>query len=54
MGSHRVGHDWSDLAAEAAAADTYIEKLILFLSKQQVFDKDYGFELASKFHQGAL
>ena len=34
--------------------DTYTEKLILFLSKQQVFDKDYGFELASKFHQGAL
>ena len=23
MGSHRVGHDWSDSAAAAAAADTY-------------------------------
>ena len=23
MGSHRVGHDWSDLAAVAAAAETY-------------------------------
>ena len=24
MGSHRVGHDWSDLAAAAAAATEYI------------------------------
>ena len=24
MGSHRVGHDWSDLAAAAAAAAVYI------------------------------
>ena len=24
MGSHRVGHDWSDLAAAAAAAAWYI------------------------------
>ena len=23
MGLHRVGHDWSDLAAAAAAADTW-------------------------------
>ena len=27
MGSHRVGHDWSDLAAAAAAAD-YIDKTL--------------------------
>ena len=26
MGSHRVGHDWSDLAAAAAAAATYIHQ----------------------------
>ena len=26
MGSHRVGHDWSDLAAAAAAAVTWIIK----------------------------
>ena len=25
MGSHRVGHDWSDLAAAAAAADELIK-----------------------------
>ena len=25
MGSHRVGHDWSDLAAAAAAAAAYIQ-----------------------------
>ena len=24
MGSHRVGHDWSDLAAAAAAPDHYL------------------------------
>ena len=24
LGSHRVGHDWSDLAAAAAAAAAYI------------------------------
>ena len=27
MGLHRVGHDWSDLAAEAAAAPTYANKM---------------------------
>ena len=27
MGSHRVGHDWSDLAAAAAAADIAGEKI---------------------------
>ena len=26
MGSHRVGHDWSDLAAAAAAAGDHVEK----------------------------
>ena len=26
MGSHRVGHDWSDLAAAAAAATTLSKK----------------------------
>ena len=26
LGSHRVGHDWSDLAAAAAAAITYMRK----------------------------
>ena len=32
MGLHRVGHDWSDLAAAAAAAD--LEKLNLLLMAQ--------------------
>ena len=27
MGSHRVGHDWSDLAAVAAAADKVKERI---------------------------
>ena len=27
MGSHRVGHDWSDLAAAAAAAGTQMKCL---------------------------
>ena len=27
MGSHRVGHDWSDLAAAAAAADLHLNFL---------------------------
>ena len=31
MGSHRVGHDWSDLAA-AAACQFYIKSLKCFLS----------------------
>ena len=26
MGSHRVGHDWSDLAAAAAAAAARVSK----------------------------
>ena len=30
LGSHRVGHDWSDLAAAAAAADYLIFVLCLF------------------------
>ena len=25
MGSHRVGHDWSDLAAAAAANETFVQ-----------------------------
>ena len=31
-GSHRVGHDWSDLAAAAAACQFYIKSLKCFLS----------------------
>ena len=30
MGSHRVGHDWSDLAAAAAAAVEYLKLLVWF------------------------
>ena len=30
MGSHRVGHDWSDLAAAAAAAELYINGIIKY------------------------
>ena len=30
MGSHRVGHDWSDLAAAAAAADTWQQVIVSF------------------------
>ena len=35
MGSHRVGHDWSDLAAAAAATWMGLENIILSKS-----DKD--------------
>ena len=38
MGSHRVGHDWSDLAAGAAAAAYYITKL-LFKEKMKLTQK---------------
>ena len=37
MGSHRVGHDWSDLAAAAAALETTLNKILsvffLYLKK---------------------
>ena len=36
MGSHRVGHDWSDLAA-AATADNYLSKKFLLLRKCQIY-----------------
>ena len=32
MGSHRVGHDWSDLAAAAAAAAQYYYDFICYFS----------------------
>ena len=32
MGSHRVGHDWSDLAAAAAAAAGYYHDFICYFS----------------------
>ena len=38
MGSHRVGHDWSDLAAAA---------LIIFLKKHQFFSAQLSFQLTS-------
>ena len=43
MGSHRVGHDWSDLAAAAAAAawgytfDSDFSLLFILLNKQTYF-----------------
>ena len=38
MGSHRVGRDWSDLAAAAAAAVKFIEPAnFLFLEKSKPF-----------------
>ena len=33
MGSHRVGHDWSDLAAAAAAYNIYLSLSDLLHSK---------------------
>ena len=33
MGSHRVGHDWSDLAAAAAAAGLYSKEIMIDVSK---------------------
>ena len=38
MGSHRVGHDWSDLAA-AAAAPFELHERVLFLKTRQAFGK---------------
>ena len=41
MGSHRVGHDWSDLAAAAAAWDTYLKPCavlsLLYTSPHWIF-----------------
>ena len=34
MGSHRVGHDWSDLAAAAAAAGTLVTASLRFCLKK--------------------
>ena len=33
MGSHRVGHDWSDLAADTAAADNLGKSIFKKISK---------------------
>ena len=33
MGSHRVGHNWSDLAAAAAAATTYVAFTLCWVLK---------------------
>ena len=37
MGSHRVGHDWSDLAAAAAAAAAYVACFGQYLMRYQVW-----------------
>ena len=37
MGSHRVGHDWSDLAATAAAVAAYISHAEYFKFLQEIF-----------------
>ena len=39
MGSHRVGHDWSDLAAAAAAASFFEEQLHLLSRKEAEIDQ---------------
>ena len=41
LGSHRVGHDWSDIAAgaAAAAADLYLRPLLMALYIYQNFKK---------------
>ena len=36
LGSHRVGHDWSDLAAAAAAAAAGRPGMLLFMGSQRV------------------
>ena len=43
MGSHRVGHDWSDLAAVAAAADTMIRDGPL--AEEPLRDLDLGLRI---------
>ena len=35
MGSHRVGHDWSDLAAAAVLIFTYLSFFVFILLKQE-------------------
>ena len=46
MGSHRVGHDWSDLAAAAAAALTSFHKW--FLCNMQVFFDSFPYRRTHK------
>ena len=45
MGSHRVGHDWSDLAAVAAAQDYRANECTawIFFPLELVFQLEYGF-----------
>ena len=47
MGSHRVGHDWSDLAA-AAAASTYLRLLIFLL---EILIPEFLIEKAREFQK---
>ena len=48
MGSHRVGHDWSDLAAAAAAADVFPELSYFFYDPTNVGDLISGSSAFSK------
>ena len=43
MGSHRVGHDWSDLAAAAAAAETEctVINIEFTLLKNKILESDF-------------
>ena len=43
MGSHRVGHDWSDLAAVAAAYLFYVCVLVCFAFIFICFDFRFGY-----------
>ena len=36
MGSHRVGHEWSDLAAAAAGVQERVEEWLVYASKQRL------------------
>ena len=54
MGSHRVGHDWSDLAA-AAAAEAFV-KVCFFLKKDQSHGYNINDSLSKKrifYYQGS-
>ena len=49
MGSHRVGHDWSDLAAAAAPAAWYLNDILTNKDNYIHVGEKQGFELIFQF-----
>ena len=48
VGSHRVGHDWSNLAAAAAAASSATKSMITWTAKIPLVWDDFSIEIKSE------